>query len=107
MLRDKNNKRLFTEEAINWLIGIKYLKECGMSLDAIKQYIDLCLEGDRSIGERYEIIIKQLEIARKQVEEAKVRLDYMEKKEALYRKIREKQLPDTTNPGKWPTKEAQ
>ena len=37
VLRDKNNKRLFTEEAINWLIGVKYLKECGMSLDAIKK----------------------------------------------------------------------
>ena len=33
VIRDKNNCRLFTEESINWLIGIKHLKECGMTLD--------------------------------------------------------------------------
>ena len=35
VIRDKNNCRLFTEESMNWLIGIKHLKECGMTLDAI------------------------------------------------------------------------
>ena len=34
VIRDKNNCRLFTEESMNWLIGIKHLKECGMTLDA-------------------------------------------------------------------------
>lgn len=43
---------------MNWLIGIKHLKECGMMLDAIKTYIELCLQGDSTIETRYRIILK-------------------------------------------------
>ncbi len=50
---------------MNWLIGIKHLKECGMTLDAIKTYIELCLQGDSTIETRYHIILKQKEIAKR------------------------------------------
>ncbi|MDP9576640.1 UNVERIFIED_ORG: DNA-binding transcriptional MerR regulator [Bacillus sp. 1751] len=43
--RDKNNIRLFDQESINWLTGVKYLKQCGMTVEDIKTYVDLCLEG--------------------------------------------------------------
>ena len=75
VIRDKNNCRLFTEESINWLIGIKHLKECGMTLDAIKTYIELCLQGDSTIETRYHIILEQKEIAKHQLEEAQQRLE--------------------------------
>lgn len=47
--RDKNNNRLFDKESISWLIGVKYLKQCGMSVEDIKSYVDLCLEGRSTI----------------------------------------------------------
>jgi DNA-binding transcriptional MerR regulator len=56
--RDKNNNQLFDQESINWLIGVKYLKQCGMSVEGIKSYVDLCLEGNSTLQERYEIILK-------------------------------------------------
>ena len=59
VMRDKNNCRLFTEESMNWLIGVKHLKECGMTLDSIKTYIELCLQGDSTIETLYNIILKQ------------------------------------------------
>ncbi|SHK05268.1 MerR family transcriptional regulator [Propionispora hippei] len=34
--RDKNNNRFFDEDSIDWLICVKCLKECGMSIDSIK-----------------------------------------------------------------------
>lgn len=34
--RDKNNIRLFDQESINWLTGVKYLKQCGMTVEDIK-----------------------------------------------------------------------
>ena len=57
--RDRNNNRLFDEESINWLTGVKYLKECGMSIEAIKDYVDLCLEGNSTIEQRYQIVLSQ------------------------------------------------
>ena len=41
--RDKNNNRLFDEESMNWLTGVKYLKQCGMSIETIREYVRLCL----------------------------------------------------------------
>ncbi|MED4040965.1 MerR family transcriptional regulator [Niallia taxi] len=99
--RDKNNNRLFNDENINFLIGAKNLKKCGMSVDEIKYYVDLCLEGDSTIQERYEIILTQKEAALAQLEEAKQRADFMIKKELHYRDILNKIIPDDTNPAKW------
>ncbi|MBM7655451.1 MerR family transcriptional regulator [Neobacillus cucumis] len=99
--RDKNNNRLFSEENINFLIGAKNLKKCGMSVDDIKYYVDLCLEGDSTIQERYEIIRKQKEAALAQLEEAKIRAEFMINKEKHYRDIMNQVIPDDTNPAKW------
>ncbi|WP_462409894.1 MerR family transcriptional regulator [Neobacillus sp. Marseille-QA0830] len=99
--RDKNNIRLFDEESMNWLIGVKYLKQCGMSVEDIKSYVDLCLEGRSTIQERYEIILKQKTIAQSQLEEAKRRAKYMEEKLHHYLDIMNGVAADDTNPGEW------
>lgn len=99
--RDKNNIRLFDEESINWLIGIKYLKACGMSIDDIKNYVNLCLKGDSSIQERYEIILKQKEATNAQLEEITQRAKYLENKANHYMDIINNIVPDNTNPNNW------
>jgi DNA-binding transcriptional MerR regulator len=104
--RDKNNIRLFDQESINWLIGVKYLKQCGMSVEDIKSYVDLCLEGNSTIEERYEIIMKQKEIAQTQLEDAKRTVKYMEEKANHYIDIINGLSPDDTNPGDWESKYA-
>ena len=104
--RDKNNNRLFDQESINWLIGVKYLKQVGMSVEDIKSYVNLCLEGNSTIKERYEIILKQKEIAQAQLEEAKRTEKYMEEKANHYLDIINGVIPDDTNPGEWESKYA-
>lgn len=99
--RDKNNNRVFDDESINWLTGVKYLRHCGMSVEDIKNYVDLCLKGDSTIQERYEIILKQKIAAQAQLEEAKIRAKYMENKANHYLDIINRIIPDDTNPQKW------
>src|SRR5699024_12176195 len=82
--RDKYNKLLFDEAAINWLLWIKHLRKCGMTIEDIKVYIDLCLEGESTIEERYEIMRNQKEVAQAQLEEAKQRAKYIEDKTKNY-----------------------
>ncbi|WP_338452701.1 MerR family transcriptional regulator [Niallia oryzisoli] len=41
----KNNSRLFNDESINWLIGVKHLKQFGMTVEDIKTYVDLNVLG--------------------------------------------------------------
>jgi Predicted transcriptional regulators len=106
--RDKNNNRIFDEESINWLIGIKHLKSCGMSIDAIRDYVDLCLKGDSTIEERYDIILKQKEATDVQLKEITLRAEYLENKANHYMDIINNIIADNTNPSKWdktPTKQ--
>lgn len=99
--RDKNNNRIFNEDSINWLIGAKNLKKCGMSVEDIKRYVNLSLEGDSTIDERYEIILKQKDLVFAQLEEAKIMAEYITRKEKHYRDIINKLIPDNTNPSQW------
>lgn len=100
--RDKNNNRIFNDDSIHWLTGAKNLKKCGMSVEDIKKYVDLCLEGDATIEERYEIIRKQKEAVLAQLEEVKFMAEFITNKEEHYRDIINQVIPDDTNPAYWP-----
>jgi len=99
--RDGNNIRLFDEEAINWLHGVKCLKQSGMPIKAIKEYVDLCLQGDSTIPQRYALMMKHKEEALARLEEAKRHVAHLEEKTALYQAILKGRSPDTTNPANW------
>ncbi|MDE7124238.1 MAG: MerR family transcriptional regulator, partial [Eubacterium sp.] len=43
--RDKNNYRIFDENDVAWIKSLICLKNCGMSIQEMKEYLDLCLEG--------------------------------------------------------------
>lgn len=99
--RDKNNNRIFDEQSVNWLKGAKHLKQSGMTIEAIKTYVDLCLEGESTISQRYEILLEQRDNAVAQLEEAKLRAKFMEDKVNNYRDIMNRLIPDNMNPGNW------
>ncbi|MBQ4419585.1 MAG: MerR family transcriptional regulator, partial [Synergistaceae bacterium] len=64
--RDKINRRIFDEHDIAWIKSLSCLKNCGMSLQEIKEYTELCLEGESTIPQRKII----LERKRAQLEES-------------------------------------
>ncbi|MGG4128962.1 MerR family transcriptional regulator [Paenibacillus illinoisensis] len=99
--RNQNNIRMFDEESINWLHGIKCLKQSGMPIDIIKMYVDYCLEGDSTIPQRYTLMMEHREEALAKFEEAKQHLAHLEEKTALYQAIMENRSLDTTNPANW------
>lgn len=99
--RDKNNNRLFNDASVHWLTGAKRLKKSGMSVDDIKKYVDLCLEGESTVEERYAMIQKQKEVVFAQLEEVKSMAEYITKKEKHYQDIIEHVIPDDTNPALW------
>ncbi len=99
--RDKNNNRLFDDETLNWLLCVKHLRQCGMSIEDIKTYIDLCLEGESTVKERYEIMQRQKAIALTQLEEAKQRAKYIEDKANHYLDFINGVSSADLDPGKW------
>ena len=101
--RDGGNRRVFNEESVNWMQGIKCLKGCGASIADIQEYCRLCLaeESEENLRARYAIILKQREEAYKRVAEATATAKYMDDKVAHYEAILAGLAPDDTNPKNW------
>ena len=101
--RDGGNRRVFNEESVNWMQGIKCLKGCGASIEDIREYCRLCLqeESEENLRARYAIILKQREETYKRIEEAKATAKYMDDKVAHYEAILAGLAPDDTNPKNW------
>lgn len=64
--RNDSNHRIFTDKNIAWISSLTCLKECGMSIKEMKEYLALCLEGEKTIPIRKEILeLKRKELVKK------------------------------------------
>lgn len=54
--RDVNNRRIFDERDVKWIKDLVCLKKCGMSIQEMKIYLDLCLQGESTIPKRQEML---------------------------------------------------
>ena len=50
--RDGNNRRIFDERDVKWIKDLVCLKKCGMSIQEMKEYLDLCLGGSHHSAEK-------------------------------------------------------
>lgn len=82
--RSSSGIRMFKDSDFEWLQIISCLKKTGMSLADIKQYIEMAIEGDSTIDERLQLILKQKEIILQQIAELKETLETLEFKEWYY-----------------------
>lgn len=96
--RDKNNNRIFSEDDLGWVRIVKCLRSVGTENKAIKRYIDLCIIGDSTIQERYDIIRQTKIKALEQMEELQKQLDLLDFKEKFYQNLIKNNLEDTWNP---------
>lgn len=96
--RDENNVRLFTESDIEWVKLVYELRSIGVELKDVKRYIELCLIGDSTIIERYEIIRKAKLKLSKKLKNIQEQLQQIESKEKYYEKIINNSIQDCLNP---------
>ena len=96
--RNENNIRLFSDTDLEWVKIVKCLRAVGTENKAIKKYIDLCIIGDSTIKERYEIICTTKQKALQQMQDLKQQLDLLDYKEQFYQNLIKNDLEDTWNP---------
>lgn len=82
--RDENNYRLFDDNDIKWIKNLTCLKKCGMSIDDMKTYLDLCLSGDSTIPERKVMLDKQRKYLIDKITELNEHVDYIDWKQNFY-----------------------
>ena len=76
--------RMFKDSDYEWLQIIECLKKTGMHLKDIKRFVIMAMEGDTTIDDRLELIIKQQESVRQQMAELQQTLDTLDFKRWYY-----------------------
>lgn len=96
--RDNNNIRQFSEDDLEWIKIVKCLRAVGTDNKSIKKYIDLCIIGDSTIKERYEIILSTKKRLQEQMDNLNKQLELLEYKESFYQSLLDNRQKDTWNP---------
>ena len=84
--KNKSGNRVFSEEDIEVVRIIKYLKKSGMQLTEIKEFMEWCKRGDSTLDKRLNLFKSQKQKVLKQMSELQETLDLIEFKEWYYSK---------------------
>ncbi|HIQ86044.1 MAG TPA: MerR family transcriptional regulator [Candidatus Scatomorpha gallistercoris] len=87
--RAENNYRVFDEHDVNWIRSLACLKRCGMSIQEMKEYLALCLEGQGTIPQRMELLQRYKQNIHERMAELQDSLDFIAWKENFYREVLE------------------
>lgn len=95
--RDKNNRRIFDEKDIKWINDLTCLKRCSMSIQEMKEYLDLCLQGASTIPLRKELLAKKQEALRLSIKELEDSVAYIDWKQNFYDEVLSGKRPYISN----------
>ena len=82
--RNSNNYRIFDENDIAWINSLNCLRNCGMSISEMKDYIKLCLEGESTLPVRKEILAIKRQSLLEQQKLIQESIDYIDWKQDFY-----------------------
>ena len=95
--RDKNNRRVFDERDVKWIKDLVCLKKCGMSIQEMKDYLALCLQGPSTIPQRKVMPENKQQALRAQIEELHAYMDYIDWKQEFYDDVLAGKRPYVSN----------
>lgn len=82
--RDEGNRRIFDDDDVHWIKNLFCLKKCGMSIKEMKEYLELCLEGEGTILRRKELLAKKRAELCEAISELEDSIEYIDQKQELY-----------------------
>ncbi len=82
--RDKNNRRVFDKHDVEWVKSLICLKRCGMSIEEMKEYLALCLQGETSIPQRKTMLAEKRSRLVEQIAELEASVEYIDWKQGFY-----------------------
>ena len=93
--RTESGIRNYTEEDLGWIEFSKCMRNAGMSIEALIEYIKLYKKGDATLEARKQLLISQKDVIKERLEEIQNTFDRINYKIKNYEKIlveREKDL---------------
>lgn len=95
--RDKNNRRVFDERDVAWIGSLTCLKKCGMSIQEMKEYLAMCLQGEASIPQRKEMLAQKQAALRETIRELQDSVAYTDWKQNFYDEVLSGKRPYESN----------
>ena len=95
--RDHNNRRVFDEKDVKWIKDLTCLKKCGMSILEMKEYLELCLQGESTIMQRKEMLAKKREALLGSIKELENSVAYIDWKQNFYDEVLSGARPYVSN----------
>lgn len=95
--RDNNNRRIFDEKDVKWIRDLTCLKRCGMSIQEMKEYLELCLQGESTIIRRKEMLKKKQEELLVSIKKLEDSIAYIDWKQDFYDEILSGKRPYISN----------
>jgi DNA-binding transcriptional MerR regulator len=80
MKRSNGGIRVFSDAEVETLKVIACLKSTGMEIRDIKQFLDWCLEGDKTLQKRRDMFYERKKIVEKQMEDIQKTLEMIQYK---------------------------
>lgn len=95
--RDKNNRRIFDEKDVKWIKDLVCLKKCGMSIQEMKEYLNLCLQGETTIPQRKIMLKNKQDALQASIQMLKASVDYIDWKQNFYDEVLSGKRPYVSN----------
>ena len=95
--RDSNNRRIFDERDVKWIKDLTCLKKCGMSIQEMKEYLELCLQGESTIPQRKIMLAQKQEALRASIQELEDSIAFIDWKQNFYDEVLAGKRPYISN----------
>lgn len=82
--KNKSGIRDFNEESLRQVEFVKCMRSANLPIEALTRYMQLFKQGESTLEQRRQILVKQTEIVLKQIEELKRAKEKLDAKISLY-----------------------
>lgn len=82
--RDGNNRRIFDDWDLKWLKDLVCLKKCGAGIREMKNYLDLCMQGESTVVQQRELFMEKRTALLNSIREMEECIAYVEEKQKFY-----------------------
>ena len=95
--RDGNNRRIFDEKDVKWIKDLTCLKKCGLSIQEMKEYQELCLQGESTILRRKQMLTEKRKALKSSIQELEDSVAYIDWKQNFYDEVLSGARPYVSN----------
>ena len=85
--RDKNNRRIFDDHDVAWIKSLFCLKNYEMSIEEMKNYLELCLGGEKTIPQRKILLDKKQQQLQDKIKNLQDAVAYIDWKQNFYDEV--------------------